>query len=652
MSGGDQGRTLRQILWEAERAAFIGRASEVAEFAAALRAVQGASSRHIWLQGIVGVGKSALLRIMVHQARSISLPVLHVEGAARPERVCAALGEFARELRHSLGMPVLATAPALAAGIQRVGWPRRSSLLVAVDDADRLSESEAHDLAALLRLLPVGVFAVWAARRLRPRLWAQALPTAVAAQRRTLQGLAPLDAQTLVLRDGVRLDAAVVHAASAGNPRLLNRVASLFEEPDTPAAPRDREAAAVSLLVEQWLNPGSRQLAWRAGVGQAGTLDTLLAAATVLGRFDRHALSELLGAVQVTRLWPQFERLPFVVRHPAGDRLDASLAGHLDREVRRHRPWAVRHWQLRVVRTVGGADPAVAWRESLVRAARWWPLLPDGKPEEGLAAAADVGGGDASVAAPVAAEGRPPLLVAVTDAGVVVRPAGRACLSCTRRVALPAAARSALEAHALVGSGLRAYGPRGGGAWQFCLSEREPEDSGGLPCGLVGRSAADLAGVRRLVVAAPSASAAPFDRLGFRSLGSGGAADLYDLDLTAVGLPWRLGLPDRLAPAPPPEVQAAAVQAALTAFDDPVRLLETPVAQYGAEAFRLGGAAQVRTWLEDMLALAAADGSLPPVDAKLLLASLRGPRADGVPAAVRLYRSRKAAARFAAVLFA
>ncbi len=651
VGGGDQGRTLRQILWEAERAGFVGRESELDRLDAILRAVEGAAARHVWLQGVAGVGKSALLRVLVHRARSRSLPVLHIEGVARPNRVAASLQELARDLRHSMGMPVLATPAALAAGIQSAGWPWHSPLLVAVDDADRLTDSEFSALADLLRPLTVGVCVVWAACRPRPRLWATALPVGVSPERCPLDGLAPEQAQALVERDGVRLDATVVHAASAGNPRLLARAASLFEEPGAPRTPREREAAVVSLLVEQWLNPGSRRLAWRAGVGQAGTSDTVLAAAAILGPCDRHSLSQVLGGGQVSGWWPRLARLPFFVRRPTGYELDAALADYVGTEVRRRRPWAVRHWQVRAVQTACAADRAVAWRESLVRAARWWSLLPAGGPGDPLATLTASRAAPPAVAAGPAAS-REGLLVAVTDAGVVVRPAGPGCAACSRRMPLPDGARPSLEAHALVGPALRAYGPHGAGGVYLCSSPREPQVAGGLPCGLVGRHPADLAGLRRLVWAAQSEGAPFAARLGFRSLGREAGAALYGLDLQAVGRPWSSRLPDPLAPAPPPEAQAAAVCAALAAADDPLSLLATTVAAYGVEAFRLRNAMEIRRWLHDMLVLAAADGSLPSVDAALLQASLGGPAADAVPAAVRLYRTRKAASRFAALLFA
>ncbi len=653
MGGGDRGRTLGQVLWEVERARFVGRKRERAQLDAALSGVQNAPSRHVWLQGAEGVGKSALLRVLVHQARYRSLPVLHIEGAARPNRVALALQELAYDLRHSLGVPVLATPPSLASGIQMAGWPWNRPLLVAVDDADQLMDAEAAVLANVLRPLDVGVCAVWAARQQRPGLWREALPAGVAAERRTLSGLEPCHAQRLVERDGVRLDAAVVHAASAGNPRMLARAASRLEEPDAPRAAWDREAAVVSLLVEQWLHPGSRRLAWRAGVGQAGTMDTVVAAAAVLGPCDRHSLSQILGGAQVRAHWSRLERLPFVVRGAGGHHLDLAVAEHLGGEVRRWRPWAVRHWRLRAVGIGRGGDPAVAWRESVVQAARWWPPLPDAVGDVSVPSAAQAPTRLASSAAGPW-QGSGGLVVAMTDVGVVVRPAGRSCAACARRVALADGARSALDGHALVGPALRAYGDgaRDADALQFCLSPRDPERAGGLPCGFIGRGSADLAGLRRVVWASQADVAPAAERLGFRSLGRDGGAALYDLDLPVAGRREGHRLAGRLASTPPSESQVAALRAALAAMDDPPRLLATAVGAYGVEAFQLRGAIEIRRWLQDMLELTAADGSLPPVDASLLRASMEDGALEAVPTAVRLYRTRRASARFAALLFA
>jgi len=384
--------TLGQAVGDAEAALFVGRRREMARFAewvGRLRTQPGA----LYVHGPAGTGKSALLRAMAHWADHHEVPslLLDLEGltGATGSDLVLALG------RHLLGRDAAAVdrgGEAVAAALQRLGGASRCFLLL-VDGYDTLGAEEQPFREQVLGRLGPGVGVVLAGRVSVTRLWADAPAWRATVPEVTLPPLEPAEAQHLLDRLAVtdpRLRVPVLDLAD-GHPRLLVRSAAALRADAAWAAPT---AAADAprfrlFLLERMLHPRSLRKAWRAGGS-----DEVIAAASLLPRFDRLTLTAALGRSAVDRAWPTLLELAGVSEEGGRYALPPGLRLHLAGAVVAQRPWAEARWRrlmlahlsARCQAPLPGADPGEDWIAvaALAREARWHaPLHPPAEARDG-----------------------------------------------------------------------------------------------------------------------------------------------------------------------------------------------------------------------------------------------------------------------------
>ena len=153
-----------------------------------------------------------------------------------------------------------------------------------------------------------------------------------------------------------------------GRPQLLAAIAdglSLLKATAIPTESRPFILHSLDLtayLIEQICHPGSRRLMWRAGQSSE-SLDTLIAAASVLPVFNREWMIRTVGRTLVSQRWDEFITLPFLDSYRGGY---FGLFPHLRRQisstVQKIRPWMWEQWtrksaQYYCARMKSGATP-------------------------------------------------------------------------------------------------------------------------------------------------------------------------------------------------------------------------------------------------------------------------------------------------------
>ena len=138
-----------------------------------------------------------------------------------------------------------------------------------------------------------------------------------------------------------------------GRPGLLELAVDGFHgfaqagNPENIGAMRSHEI--FSLLMEQALHPGSRRLQWRIPVGPSG-MDAYLAAASLIGEFDRHLIEAMVGRIVDGESWRKLGECPLVMALEGGRwQLFPSLVDRIEETVKRERPWVEQAWRGRAV---------------------------------------------------------------------------------------------------------------------------------------------------------------------------------------------------------------------------------------------------------------------------------------------------------------
>lgn len=147
-----------------------------------------------------------------------------------------------------------------------------------------------------------------------------------------------------------------VYALSKGRIGFVARAADALAASDADSGRgrlwSSRRSASVasrsmSFLVEHVLHPGSRRTVWRAGAGRP-SLDTVVAAASLIPVFQRGLLAEMIGREVVDRYWDALQELPIVHQFEGGYYGIADpLRRRMERLVLRGRPWASSVWRRR-----------------------------------------------------------------------------------------------------------------------------------------------------------------------------------------------------------------------------------------------------------------------------------------------------------------
>lgn len=670
---------------------FVGREEALADLQEA--AATGAVA---YVHGPAGIGKSALLRIHAQHCAAQGLTLVWLDLVARAHDGLGLEAALAAELSPQLPPQALAASDPWE-GLREAA--ARTPLLVCVDDYGALDPAWERALRERIRRHHAGSLGFALAGRPAPaRLWAQDASWRLALRDIPLRGLDREEAHTLLERLGLRLAPHLrdeLFACSAGTPGLLALAAHALRDHyggaamgqgAFPALERDGLAA---FCIEQMLHPGSRRWRWRAGVGEAESYDTLLAAAAVLPSPLREFLPvvALAGArelhhtlIQDSPLWQRADE------GRGGPMLDPGVRQRVVTVLDRRRPWAARYWRRQALKHL----LALAQGRPCASAGLWRMAVPvvaaygrDLKP-----APVQKGGARGEARGPTPQVSPPPTFgtlgpagetpadlvfgIAPCRRGVVARRQGTTGPPCAGCLGVPgeAAVANVLGSAAVRACAL-ALGAGDGDGWQLCTAGLRADPSGtsdaadaSLPCTLLGRSADSFSAVRQFAWATDAADDLP-RRLGFTARvgprGSGGAR-VYLLDphrLDAVG--W---LQRALRPTPFPEglcdveARVRAAKEALDALHDSVALARTTAAAFAAQAFNLQSATGLRVWLTDMVALT--DERVGVLSGRVILQRYyierQGPHAavarDLAVSTATYYRSlRLALDRFAAVLF-
>ena len=671
---------------------FVGRDEALAELQEA--AATGAVA---YVHGPEGIGKSALLRMHAQHCAAQGMTVVWADLAARAHNGEGLEAALAAELALHLPPPTLAASDPWECLREAAA---RTPLLVCVDDYGMLDPAWQQALRERIRQHHGGALGFALAGRPAPaRLWAHDARWRLALRDIPLRGLDREEADTLLERLGLRLAPHLrdeLFACSAGTPGLLALAAHALRDHYGSAAtgqaafPSLERDGFAAFCIEQMLHPGSRRWRWRAGVGEAESYDTLLAAAAVLPAPLREFLPVVALADTGERHHALMRDSPLWQRTDegrGGPLLEPGVRQRVATVLDRRRPWAARYWRRQALEHLlalaQGRSSATAglWRMAApVVAAYGRDLkLAPGAQREGARGATR---GPTPRVPPLptlgtqgAAADTPADLVfglGPSGRGVVARRQGVTGPRCPGCLGVPGeAAVAKILGSAAVRACALALGAGDSDGWQMCTVGLRAEPRGtsdaadaSLPCSLLGRSADGFSAVRHFAWVAEAGDDLP-RRLGFTARvgprGSEGAR-VYLLDphrLDAVA--W---LQRAVRPTPFPEglcdaeARVRAAKEALDALHDSVALARTTAAAFAAHAFNLHSAMGLRVWLTDMVTLA--DERVGVLSGRDILQRYyierKGPHA-AVAATLAVstatyYRSlRQALVRFATVLF-
>jgi len=591
--------TLGQLADDAEGRLFVGRAAQLRDFETLLGQLPQRPGA-IYVCGPAGIGKSALLRAFARCADAHEIPSLALDAAASPEpgnRGAAAVRALAARLLGGEA-PAEADAAAAAAAEHLHRLARTRPHLLLLDGYDSLQGGEAWFRERFLTRVGAGVGVVLAGREPAARLWADAAPW-----RSTVRemGLEPLTAQEVAaLLDLQQVTAPAVRAAilelAGGHPRLLGRaVAAAAAEPAWAESVAQSQPDRLALfLVERVLHPGSRRRAWRA----AGS-DEVVAAASLLPRFDRPALAAALGRAPVDRGWSVLLDLAGAAAAGRGA-FPEPFRRRLELAVRLQRPWMEERWRRRIMEHLirraqqgqPGDDPAEDW-QAFVRLAR------EARCHAALHPAQE-GGGWTCVWSRSAAACGPQWRLCVRD------PAGSLLGSAVGGLLGAGAQDWPAPAAAFLDAGQAGGGPPAGAL--LVAFEAPPGPLRPAVEGVLLREAARAFAHRGQIVALGLCAAeawpggeSPLVALGFRR--EEGLPESWRLEFGAGGYAEWLRHVSAAPPAPAPEHWAAAAKEALAALPEPSDLAATLAGRrFRALRGPAAGPAAARSWVLDAVA--------------------------------------------------
>jgi hypothetical protein len=297
----------------------------------------GSTVAAAYVEGPPGVGKSVVITHFAEDVRDRVGRIIRTVARRVPASPDAILGHLTQAVgREEISEDGLAA-------LNRAG--RTSGVVWIVEGYDAWRPVDPWFRAEMLGRLGPGVFLILESREPVQRLWAGDLAAQARVRRVPIE---PWDDRTVEAYLGTRgVDPEWIPVARdivSGSPALAVRIADAIAA-DRALIPQTSASRTGSFLLERALHPGSRRMAWRAGFADS-SLDTLVAAATLLPVFTRHVLRMLVRHDVVETHWTTLTELPLTVTYgPGVYGFRPSFRRAVIPLVEEARPWAARQWR-------------------------------------------------------------------------------------------------------------------------------------------------------------------------------------------------------------------------------------------------------------------------------------------------------------------
>ncbi len=339
-------RLVRDVLAERAAGAFVGRCRE----RTLLReAVEGDERAVVFLHGIAGIGKTALLQAFAAEMRALGAPVVVLD--------CRSMEPTGRGVLGALGRAVPGTGGSLAALALRLGrlGPR---VILALDHYEAFRLADAWLRQSFVPALPEHVRVLLVGRDPAGSAWLVSPAWAQLVRVVTLGPLDEVEAIDLLTRAGLSAaSAARIARFAAGHPLALRLAASVLGDSLDPEP--HVEAAALHRVVDELT---------RLVLGDIGDPSTRAAveAASVVRRATASLVREMLPELPPHATLERLRTLPFV--EAGGDGL--HIHGAVQHAIEAHlasidpsRHLAYRRAAWRCLRAeLGRVAPADLWR--------------------------------------------------------------------------------------------------------------------------------------------------------------------------------------------------------------------------------------------------------------------------------------------------
>ncbi|MCY0879359.1 MAG: AAA family ATPase [Firmicutes bacterium] len=321
-----------------------------------------------YLWGPPGSGKTWLLQHFSDVLRERDVPQVWSDGRSLE----GSIGSWCVHLAQWLGLPSTTEgASQELIGRAMMDRAKRQPFFWVIDDFDAMGALHDWLLDLSLHLSRLGCGVILTGRVSPAHLWAGRSYARSHIQNVALQDFSVDDTQALLAEQGITDPALVerVWRISHGRPQLLAAILdglSLLKESSPPFeswAFFHQPIDLTGFLLEQMFHPGSRRSQWRAGHTRE-SLDTLIAAASLVPMVNRAWMVRVVGAELVNPYWEQFTHLPILETYHGGYYgIFPYLRREIARTARAVRPWMWEEWTRR----------ASAYYLSLVRTERIAP---------------------------------------------------------------------------------------------------------------------------------------------------------------------------------------------------------------------------------------------------------------------------------------
>lgn len=307
----------------------------------------GAEPTITYIAGSRGSGKTLLAKSLLAQAHTQGIHTLYSNGMEIDPHQNALLIHLLQSLALHPSDIYLDT---VIEAIRNIASDR--GFVWVVDNYDAWYDLDRWLRTVFVPRLPPQTSLVLTGSNLVRRLWVGDVEWQRRVRLITLQDLKPDVVRRVIAESGVREPAmieTVTHLAN-GKPKLLSILLDslqLLDQSSVFAQETRTWPDLASFLIEQILHPGSRRLTWRGGLGSL-SVDTLLAAASILPWVDRRIMQIMVGRSTVEDHWNEFIQLPIVSERPGGFySLSPTLRHYVASSAMQTRPWTWTHWRIK-----------------------------------------------------------------------------------------------------------------------------------------------------------------------------------------------------------------------------------------------------------------------------------------------------------------